>query len=278
MKKITVLALLLASPNLAFAQEVEPKPAPVPVIEGPKEELPEESKAQEEGEVPKVPILPEGFVEKPKDSTEEIVELFKKVNEKMKAIDDLLFDIGAGEAPLAAPQDSGLGDLLKLTKGASDDVVRDIDKILKIAEEMSKSQSQSKSKSQGQSGQPEKKQGEKAEGDGEKPEGGPPQKEEPQSGEEDKNGEDPSGEKDEQPKGEPKSGEESDEPGLNTPGSDSSDAQLGAGSKANRSERWGELPERLRETFRTQGGEDLPLFYRDWIESYYRHLNQGDSR
>jgi hypothetical protein len=39
-------------------------------------------------------------------------------------------------------------------------------------------------------------------------------------------------------------------------------------------ERWGFLPERFRETFRNQGADDLPVQYRDWIDSYYRRLNQ----
>ena len=39
-------------------------------------------------------------------------------------------------------------------------------------------------------------------------------------------------------------------------------------------ERWGFLPERFQETFRNQGADDLPVQYRDWIDSYYRRLNE----
>ena len=39
--------------------------------------------------------------------------------------------------------------------------------------------------------------------------------------------------------------------------------------------RAGELPARVQETFRNQGRDDLPLQYRDWIDSYYRRLNRA---
>lgn len=39
-------------------------------------------------------------------------------------------------------------------------------------------------------------------------------------------------------------------------------------------ERWGELPETTREIFRMQGGGDMPPRYREWIDAYYKRLNQ----
>jgi hypothetical protein len=39
-------------------------------------------------------------------------------------------------------------------------------------------------------------------------------------------------------------------------------------------ERWGDLPIQVREVFRNEGGADLPPQYRDWIDAYYRRLNQ----
>jgi hypothetical protein len=252
--------------------EVEAAPDKLPV-----ETLDEESDAQEEVVGPRpVPAAPSGG-----GDAEEILELFKSVDKKMKAIDDLLFDIGAGEVPMVLPQDSGLQDLLDLTKSASEDVVKDIDKILKIASEMGKQKSGGKPSGQskpGQSGPPK-------EGEDQGKEPGQDGKEPGEGEQEPKDGEDPEGdgkkpgEEDAEPKdGEPNSGKESDEPGQNSPNGGAGDATLGAGSKANLSERWGELPERVRETFRNQGGESVPLFYRDWIESYYRHLNHGDSK
>jgi hypothetical protein len=38
-------------------------------------------------------------------------------------------------------------------------------------------------------------------------------------------------------------------------------------------DRWGDLPMHARDVFRTHGGADLPAYYRDWIDHYYRRLN-----
>jgi hypothetical protein len=33
-----------------------------------------------------------------------------------------------------------------------------------------------------------------------------------------------------------------------------------------------------RDVFRSQGGSDLPVRYRDWIDAYYKRLNGNGSR
>jgi len=38
-------------------------------------------------------------------------------------------------------------------------------------------------------------------------------------------------------------------------------------------EQWGNLPVHMQELFRAEGGDKMPARYRDWIESYYRRLN-----
>ena len=38
-------------------------------------------------------------------------------------------------------------------------------------------------------------------------------------------------------------------------------------------DRWGDLPMHARDVFRSHGGGELPPYYRDWIEQYYRRLN-----
>ncbi len=53
---------------------------------------------------------------------------------------------------------------------------------------------------------------------------------------------------------------------------DESGPPIAPGSDA---ERWGFLPERVQEVFRNQITDDLPIHYRDWIDSYYRRLNRG---
>ncbi len=37
-------------------------------------------------------------------------------------------------------------------------------------------------------------------------------------------------------------------------------------------ERWGDLPVQARDVFRTDGGDDFPPRYREWIDAYHRRL------
>ena len=90
----------------------------------------------------------------------------------------------------------------------------------------------------------------------------------------------------EQPQGEkpgPKQpqGEKPDDRGPNPPGGenrpsdprqDQGGAPVGAGNDA---ERWGTLPERVRQVLQNQITDDVPLQYRDWIDAYYRRLNKS---
>jgi hypothetical protein len=39
-------------------------------------------------------------------------------------------------------------------------------------------------------------------------------------------------------------------------------------------DRWGDLPTQARDVFRAQGGADLPVRYREWIDAYYKRLNK----
>ena len=39
-------------------------------------------------------------------------------------------------------------------------------------------------------------------------------------------------------------------------------------------ETWGMLPDKVQSIFRNEGTEDLPVQYRDWIDAYYRRLNE----
>lgn len=225
------------------------------------------------------------------NGTQEIVQLFKDVKAKLDAIDAMLFDIGAGERPVELPKDSGLGKLLDFTRQASVDVVNDIDRILEIAEEMSKQQQQQQSSSSSQSQSQNQSQGKQQNNpQGQQQQNQPPdqegQKDEPgQPDQPQQDGQKPEGQEDkpggEQPKDQegskdPKGNQDSEADPKNAPGEQGGSHSTGAGSQADGTERWGELPERVRETFRNQGGDNAPLYYREWIDSYYRHLNQKD--
>lgn len=233
------------------------------------------------------PHVAGGF--QPDAQTQELIDLFKAVDTKLRAIDTLLFDMGAGERPLEAPKDSGLGDLLKLTREASVQVVDDIDRILELAEQMAQQQQQQQSSSssssqqQQQSGQqqqqpegqqqPDQNPGEQSQGEPDKPEGQEPngEQENQPGGEQDQ----PQDQQDQQGK-DPQGNQENEGTPQNQQSGSQGQHSTGAGSQAERTDRWGELPERVRETFRNQGGDNAPLYYRDWIDSYYRHLNKQD--
>lgn len=267
----TLAYLVLALGGLAsggLAQDPTPRPEPNPKEASepsPTNEAEEDTSLEDEAPEVPLPIPPAAEDQ----AAKEILELFKKVDRKLSEIDNMLFDIGAGERPLEAPEDSGLGALLELTRDTSQEVVDDIDRILELAEQMSQ-QSQSSSggggsqkrssgaQNQGKQGQPKKPEGRDSEGN--KPQGG--KQDEPQGQEE-------------QPD-EPKSPKESQDDPKRQPQGNDQQHPVGAGSQADGTERWGELPERVRETFRNQGGEAAPLYYRDWIDSYYRHLGSED--
>ena len=66
----------------------------------------------------------------------------------------------------------------------------------------------------------------------------------------------------------------SDDPGRNNPARDPGARPAGDPARAEGSGRWGDLPPRAREVFRSKGGTDMPSRYRDWIDAYYRRLNR----
>jgi hypothetical protein len=39
-------------------------------------------------------------------------------------------------------------------------------------------------------------------------------------------------------------------------------------------ERWGTLPEHARAIFSSEGDDEVPPRYRDWIDAYHRRLNR----
>ena len=202
----------------------------------------------------------------PDSSQEEIKKLFAKVEKSLLRIDRFLSDAAAGELPLGSPEESGLADLLRETQASSQGAINDIDKILEIASSRSSSPSQGSSDQQPPPPAP---------GDSplDKPNDGAPQEQEPtpekpesQEQEESQSSEGATPEQasqDEQKESENKPDGAAQPATPATPITPGDDGQ-----------RWGELPPRVREVFRSQGGGDLPTQYRDWIDSYYRRLNK----
>lgn len=220
---------------------------------------------------------------------DDLMELFAEVERKLREIDLMLSDAGAGEIPLALPPESGISDLLEATQSESRSVVEGIDRILEIARQNGGSASPPPpgqppqpggQEPQPGSGSPTEQDPNQTPGDRERtpemPGEDQPGGDEPQQpGEQDQ----PGGDQPQDQEGDgdqPDDPQGSDQPGENReatgepPGADPGGAANPAGDDA-----WGDLPPRAREVFRMRGSDDLPAEYRSWIDAYYRRLNKA---
>ena len=79
----------------------------------------------------------------------------------------------------------------------------------------------------------------------------------------------------EKPASPPKGNRDSTDQPANSPGPKPAPTATEAPNRnVDNHERWGELPVHVRDVFRIEGGGDMPVQYRDWIDSYYRRLNK----
>jgi len=193
-----------------------------------------------------------------------MLELFAKVERKLREVDVLLFDASAGETGLAPVEESGIGDLLQNALSSGREVQTGIEEILELARQnRPQSQSQSSSPQQGKEpgGSPLDQQRNQ---DGGQREQTPtmPQQGDEKPEQQDQNGrpDDPGADRDVDP---------GNRPAGDPPKSETE--RVGVPSSA---ERWGTLPVHVREIFRVEGADDLPPQYRDWIDGYYRRLAQ----
>lgn len=100
------------------------------------------------------------------------------------------------------------------------------------------------------------------------------QRQQQQDGEQ--QGQQPGEQPQQQGEGDPK-GDQPDRPGgKKDTGDAAADGETGEGTRSGRdAEIWGNLPIHLRDIYRAEGREDMPAQYRDWIDSYYRRLNDS---
>ena len=221
------------------------------------------------------------------EARKEMVQLFGRVETRLKEIDALLYDASAGRRRTAGAEVSVIGKLLDETSGRSDKVLEDIDRILEIAEQFGKGQGQSSSSGgsvqeamQGQSpldqpssGQP---QGQREStpqvGDQKGQEPGQNQDKQGQQEQQEQQQQQPQQPAGETP-GDP-TGESQGKPENRDSDQSPASAQTGRVQVTDTAERWGDLPVHVRDLFRSEGGRDLPPEYRDWIDSYYRRLNR----
>lgn len=219
---------------------------------------------------------------------QELIELFGKVELRLRAIDTQMYDAAAGRVPTKPVAGSGIEELLRagqqarapqsvgeLLESASKDshqTQQEIQRILQIAEQLS---SQSKSQQAGGQGQPKPESGGKSPLDqqhGKQPSG---REQTPQGPGSKPEGKKPGEDQRPQDANHP---DDPDKPTENRLGAPPPDSKTGAGSSADGADRWGDLPVRAREIFRVEGASDLPPQYRDWIDGYYRRLQSLERR
>jgi hypothetical protein len=215
------------------------------------------------------------------DAQRQLVELFGRVERRLNEIDRFLSDASAGDtSALDKVGPSGIDELLSRSRNTGRQAVEDIDKILDLANQMNQQckspGSSSSCPKPGGSGEtsPLDQVGQQQTRREQTPEAPPESQAKPET----KNGQKPDDAKDAQKRGEqdPKNPFAAAEPNPRNdpagkpPGSER-DVVSGAPDDL---DKWGALPVHARDIFRTQGGGDMPARYRDWIDSYYRRLNE----
>jgi hypothetical protein len=216
------------------------------------------------------------------EAEKELIQLFGKVEKNLREIDRLLSDAGAGDtSALQKIGSSGIDELLKKSQQSGKDTAKDIDRLLELAKQLGTPQSGAGSgQPQPQPGDPGgqgliDKKGQQSAGREETPSAPESKGEQPKPGQNGK----PPGQKPENqpdPSGkDPKSPLASKDEAKNRA---ASAPQVGAKDPAARPsddrDRWGDLPVHARDVFRNEGGADMPVQYRDWIDAYYRRLNK----
>lgn len=206
---------------------------------------------------------------------QELRQLFRQVELRLREIDRLLSDASAGDtAALDGVGEAGIDKLLDLSRESATKSVQDIDRILEIAEQMGgQCQSAGSCDKPGGSGSgqsPIDKAGQQQTQREETPEA--PADQARKDGEQpDEQGRQP---KDSKNGEQPRDGKAQDDPlADNQAGAEPPGSERARASDADGLDRWGDLPITVRDVFRTEGGGDLPPRYRDWIDSYYRRLS-----
>jgi len=225
------------------------------------------ARAQEQG-----PLLPPQLREDPRERMKELV---VQIERRLGEIDVLLYRAGSGETKLESQDESGIAQLLAQSRSSGQRVLDDIDEMLELSEQMGGS---SKSSGSGQPSQQQGQQGQSPQQGSQRPQaqertpqapGEGPQQTQPQPGKEEQ------GKAESQPgESKPQGDRESNEPPRNAAGDAPSPSPQSKADGARSNEQWGDLPPTVRDLFRTEGGSDLPPQYRDWIDAYYRRLNQ----
>jgi len=184
---------------------------------------------------------------------QEMIELFGKVELRLRQIDKLLYDAAAAESAPAG------GELLNRSRERGREVLEGIDRILEIARQQARPSPDGGGGGQQQQQEgdsPLDSQGQREAGREGTPEAPQPEGAQPASGQPDSPGREPP------------------EPGRNELGPPPRSGETGRADSGGPAGRWGDLPPQVRELFTGAGASELPPQYRDWIDAYHRRLNQ----
>jgi len=269
MLKSLAFLLLLLAPSLSTGNTT---------YSFPNQEAQEQEKpkpAQEEDKQEKPSVLDEmDDMMGGDDQMQELIDLFHEVERALIDIDDQLYEAGATGKP-SSVQDSGLVKLLRSTQDQSKSVIQGIDRILEVASQMNASQSSgSGSKDPSTSESPLNSERDKGPQQREHTPEAPDQKKEGQGAQPEPQEKEEEGKKPEQKGEKPSGADNSNEKGENKQGQPKNKSRGERQPRSDEAGRWGELPQRVQDTFRTQGRDDLPAQYRDWIDAYYKRLNR----
>jgi hypothetical protein len=262
---MTLLLFAFAAAPRATAQDPK-RPAETPPKQGEPEQGP-----------PHLTPIPGGEAED--GLKKELLELFAKVENRLRAIDTQMYEAAAGRVPTKAITGSGIEELLRAGQDAktpqnvaellqsaaqdSQQAQTEIQRMLQIAEKLNKKSGQSsgqgRSKPSDGSGSPLDKQGNQPSGREQTPKapGAKPENQKPDQGDVPKDSKQP---------------DDPNRPTANRSGQKPPPLKTGPGGAPDGADRWGDLPVRAREIFRVEGASDLPPQYRDWIDGYYRRL------
>ena len=265
------VSLLCLNLGVSAAQEPSPEEAPTPL------ELP--------GQV--------------SEEQEEMLELFRDIEENLKIVDILLSDAGAGDtSSLKDVKEAGIGRLLEDSRAKSRQVLSDIDRLLEIAQQMGQQSGSPSPNPQDGEGAGNPSEGSEGSQSGQQPSQSTQREQTPEgpgqspAGQEPTNGEQPGGEEpgqEQEGDGEgelPRQGEtpgdsqqSSNKDPENKLGKDPLTDPTGAAAKPGSSrDRWGDLPVHYQDVFRGEDSGEMPVRYREWIDAYYRRLNQREGR
>jgi len=272
------------------AQEGAPAPAPKPSKETTGQKP--EPKPVEVPELTFDDFAPEQDAQA--QAQQEMIELFGKVERRLRLIDSMLLDASAGDtSSLEELASSGIDDLIESvpdapngqqnpstcqdvgsrlgqSSGQGRQAIQEIDQIITIAKSLP---------SECKSGAP--KPGEKPKPGGspvDQPQGTRERSDGPEKPKE--GGHEPGEEKPGQQKqGEiPKGNQDSDQDPSNKPAHEMPASETGVPPQVtDQRDQWGDLPVHVRDVFRAEGGPGMPAQYRDWIDAYYRRLNSRAS-